>query len=166
MYKRCGPVSASQSTTTSVDKKLSIWQMLLETQQRHLQSTHRSVPLPIPAPKSRTASPFFSAFSFMETTSEPALGSLMARAPMYSPLISCKKNPKGPHYDLKYPVGAHWDHYLPGHVTPLQVLSDPGTGKVLEEKLCIHKAEALSPFPIIPFAREASLRLLFLKVLK
>lgn len=166
MHKQCGPVFASQSTTTSVHKKLSSWQTLLETQQRHLQSTHWSVPLPISAPKSRAASPFLSAFSFMETTSEPALGSLMARAPMYSPLISCKKNPKGSHYDLKYPGGAHWDHVLPGHVTPLQVLSDPGTGKVLEEKPCIHKAEALSPFPIIPFAREASLRLLFLKVLK
>lgn len=39
----------------------------------------------------QVALPFFSAFSFMETTSEPALGSLMARAPMNSPLMSYRE---------------------------------------------------------------------------
>ncbi|MNY56409.1 hypothetical protein D3C86_1924870 [compost metagenome] len=39
-------------------------------------------------PLSTKRSPFLSARSFMETTSEPAFGSLIASAPTCSPLIS------------------------------------------------------------------------------
>lgn len=102
----------------------------------------------------------------METTSEPALGSLMARAPTYSPLISCKANPTGPGYDYRSLLHELTDNcFLPVHLTPLQTsFSDQDMCKVLEEKPNTCRAKSLSPY-LIPFARETSPSLLFLKML-
>lgn len=71
----------------------------------------------------QVALPFFSAFSLMETTSEPALGSLMARAPMNSPLMSYSENQNRSHQDWEVPCNSSSQELpLPGHVQTAKYL--------------------------------------------